>query len=96
MDTGFWQHHGLLFLVGITLFPRLTMLVAVPGPFSLLAWLGWAFAPHFLVAFLATSLYWQTNPVLCVIAWAVAFGGTGGEGYTTRRFIFRRGKGKGS
>jgi hypothetical protein len=40
---------------------------------------GWIFAPHLLVAIIATSMYWETNPLLVVIAWAFAFGGTGGE-----------------
>ena len=46
----FWQVHGWLFLVGATLFPRLTMLFAVSMPFGLLAWIGWLFVPHLTVA----------------------------------------------
>jgi len=76
----FGQVHGLLFLVGATFFPRLTMLFAVSMPFGFLAWLGWLFVPHLTVAVLATTYYWHTNPVLCVIAWFVAIGGTAGEG----------------
>jgi hypothetical protein len=76
----FWQVHGWLFLIGITIFPRLTMLFAVTAPFGLLAWAGWLFFPHLTVAILATTYYWDTNPVLCVIAWFVALGGTAGEG----------------
>lgn len=74
----FWEVHGILFLFFITFFPRLTLLF-VGGPFGILAWLGWLFVPHFLVAILATTYYWHTNPILCIIAWIVAFGGTGGE-----------------
>ena len=76
----FWQVHGWLFLVAVTFFPRLTMLFAVSAPFGLLAWIGWVFVPHVTVAVLATAYYWDTNPVLCIIAWFVAFGGTAGEG----------------
>lgn len=76
----FWQVHGIFFLIFITLFPRLTMLFAVFTPFGLLHWLGWLFLPHFTVAILATEFYWQTNPILCIIAWFVAFAGTGTEG----------------
>lgn len=65
----FWQAHGWWFLIFITLSPRLTMLLAVAVPFGWLAWLGWTFSPSFTVAILATSYYWQVNPVLCVIAW---------------------------
>ena len=74
----FWQVHGILFLLCITFFPRITLLFT-GGPFGILAWLGWVFVPHFLVAILATTFYWHTNPILCVISWFVAFGGTGGE-----------------
>lgn len=75
----FWQAHGIFFLIFITFFPRLTMLFAVTVSFGPLAWLGWLFAPHFTVAILATQYYWHTNPILCIIAWFVAFSGTGGE-----------------
>jgi hypothetical protein len=76
----FWANHGLIFLVCIAMFPRLTLLLATLTPFGLLAWLGWIFCPHLLVAILATSRYWHTNPVLCIIAWLIAIGGTSAEG----------------
>lgn len=75
----FWQEHGIFFLIFVTLFPRLTMLFATTVSFGLLAWIGWFFAPHLTVAILATQYYWHTNPILCIIAWFVAFAGTGGE-----------------
>ncbi|MFI0434277.1 MAG: hypothetical protein ACH350_00940 [Parachlamydiaceae bacterium] len=75
----FWQEHGIFFLIFITFFPRLTMLFATTIQFGLLGWIGWFFAPHLTVAIFATHYYWQTNPILCVIAWFVAFAGTGGE-----------------
>lgn len=75
----FWQVHGIFFLIFVTLFPRLTMLFAVAVPFGPFAWLGWIFAPHLTVAILATQYYWSTNPILCIIAWFIAFAGTGGE-----------------
>lgn len=81
METAinFWQVHGIFFLIFITLFPRLTMLFAVSVSFGPLAWIGWLFAPHLTVAIFATHYYWSTNPILCIIAWFVAFAGTGGE-----------------
>jgi hypothetical protein len=85
----FWDVHGWLFLVGATLLPRLTMLFAVSAPFGWLAWLGWLFAPHLTVAVLATTYYWDTNPILCVIAWFVALGGTAGEGKAATRVTRR-------
>ena len=79
----FWQVHGWAFLVAIALFPRLTMLFAVTVPFGWLAWLGWIFVPSFLVAVLATTYYWHTNPVLCVSAWFWFFGKIGETGRRT-------------
>ena len=79
----FWANHGILFLLGIALIPRFTLFFSilfcglVSGGFFW--WLGFFIAPHLLVAILATTSYWQTNPVLCIIAWMVALGGTGAE-----------------
>lgn len=82
----FWQVHGWFFLIAIAFFPRITMLVVgTVSSFGLLGWLGWIFVPHLTVAILATTIYWHTNPVLCVIAWLVAFGGTSGEGAIAKK-----------
>lgn len=75
----FWQQHGWLFLIGCAFFPRITTLFFSAASFGLWSILGWIFAPHFLVAFLATTYYWHTNPILVMIAWGFAFAGTGGE-----------------
>ena len=83
----FWEVHGWWFLIFIMFFPRLTMLFAVVMPFGWLAWLGWLFVPHFTVAILATTYYWDTNPILCIIAWLVALGGTGGEAKVVSKAI---------
>ena len=85
-DLGFWQAHShpILVLLGLAAFPRITLLF-VGGPFGLLHWLGWAITPHLLVAILATSRYWDTDPALCVVAWFLAFAGTGGEGGAARK-----------
>jgi hypothetical protein len=85
----YWQVHGVLFLIAATFVPRLAMLFAVSVPFGWLAWVGWLFAPHLTVAILATTFYWHTNPVLCVIAWFVALGGTAGEGKVASRTVRR-------
>mgnify|MGYP001389058791 CR=1 FL=1 len=79
MDFFAAHEHPYLLLFGLACFPRITLLF-VGGPFGILHWLGWAIAPHLLVAILATTTYWDTNPVLCVVAWFFAFAGTGGEG----------------
>jgi energy-coupling factor transporter transmembrane protein EcfT len=86
MHPSFFAIHDLhpyLLLMGLALFPRVTMLF-VGGPFSALAWAGWFFCPHVVVAIFATTEYWNTNPVLCVIAWMFAFAGTSGEARTTQ------------
>ena len=80
MNTDFWEHHGWFFLFGMSMFPRITMLiVGTVSGFGLLGLFGWLFVPHLTVAVLATNMYWQTNPILCIIAWIMAFSGTSGE-----------------
>ena len=93
--VSFWDAHtwDWLVLVGLAVFPRLTTLF-IGGPFGLLQWLGWAIAPHFLVAIMATTQYWDTDPVLCVVAWFFAFAGTGGEGKAARSAQRRRRRGE--
>jgi hypothetical protein len=91
-DVGFFQAHPSLpwlLLFGLAVFPRITLLF-VGGPFGFLHWLGWLIAPHLLVAIIATTLYWHTNPILCVIAWCFALGGTGGEGRVAHWRLRRR------
>jgi hypothetical protein len=87
----FWQNHGWLFLIAVTFFPRITMIAAgTISTFGPLGWIGWFIAPHLTVAILATTIYWHTNPVLCVVAWIVAVGGTSGEGKTASRITSRQ------
>jgi hypothetical protein len=76
--------HGIWFLIGLAIFPRITLLLFATTPFGWLAWLGWIFAPHLLVAILSLP-YWNSHPVLVVIAWIMALVGTGGESETVRR-----------
>lgn len=95
--TNFWDTHPegvcALLLVGLALFPRLTLLAMVLWDglhLGLWSWLGWLVAPHLLVAIVATDRFWHTNPVLCVLAWCFAFGGTGSEAGAVRRRWRRR------
>lgn len=71
----FFEHHSVITLICLALFPRLTLLIASFSTGGVLWWLGWIFSPHFLVAILSLH-YWDTNPVLVVVAWLVGFGGT--------------------
>ncbi len=76
--------HGIWFLFGLAIFPRITLLLFASTPFGWLAWLGWLIAPHILVAVLSLP-FWDSHPVLVIIAWIMAFVGTGGESQTVRR-----------
>lgn len=71
-------------LIGLALFPRITLLFFAATPFGWLAWIGWLFAPHLLVAILSLP-FWESHPVLVIIAWITAIFGTLGEGQTARR-----------
>lgn len=85
--TDFWQNHGVLFLVAITLFPRLTLLFSSIATGGVLWWLGWLFVPRILVAVLATVAYWYTNPILVICAWLVALGGETSEKYAVSKKV---------
>lgn len=74
----FFDNHSVFILICLALFPRLTLLFGSFVFGGWLWWLGWIFTPHLLVAILSLS-YWNTNPVLVVIAWIMAFVGTGTE-----------------
>lgn len=77
----FWDVHGLGFLICLLFFPRLTMLFT--GIFmswmSPLFFFGWLIVPRLTVAILASTVYWDTNPTLCVFTWLWALGGESGE-----------------
>ena len=82
LGIDFWAIHGFWFVVFMCLFPRLTMLftsicfMPFAGP---LFWVGWVLAPRLTVAIIATFLYFQTNPVLCVFTWIWAMSGESTE-----------------
>lgn len=85
----FWQAHsqgmGEWLIVGLLVFPRITMLYAVLTPFGFLYWLGWLFAPRYLAAWIATMMYWPTNKGLVLGAWIAAVLISSGEGTAARR-----------
>ena len=74
----FFNQHEAITLVFLAIFPRLTLLIASFATGGLLWWLGWIFAPHLLVAILSIP-YWDSNPVLVIIAWVMALSGTSTE-----------------
>jgi hypothetical protein len=84
--VNFWQTRGVFFLIFITLFPRLTLLFSSVVSGGFLWWIAWLFAPRFLVAFLATVAYWNTNPIIVMISWLIALGGETSE----KSFVINR------
>lgn len=81
ITQNFWDHHGIIFLVLIALFPRLTLLFSSVPFGGLFWWLGFIFAPRILVAVLATITYGSSNPILVIISWIIALSGESGEKY---------------
>ena len=75
----YWDTHGVFLLIFLTLFPRLTLLLSSVASGGILWWLAWLITPRFLVAYLATIAYWQTNPLLVALSWVIAFGGESSE-----------------
>lgn len=74
--------HYILFAFALMAAPRITLAFMlmmtdfVSG--GLLWWLGYIFVPRLLIAVLSLA-YWDTNPVLVVIAWMMAFSGESAE-----------------
>jgi hypothetical protein len=85
----FWANHGAIFLMGCVFFPRITILLFSAVSFGFWHIVGWIFTPHLLVAIIATTVYWDTNPFLVVISWLMAFGGTSAEIKIVRRVSVR-------
>jgi len=84
-NVNYWQMHGVLFLICIAIFPRLTLLFSSVPFGGLFWWLGWLFAPRLLVALLATVAYWNNNKILVLLAWLFAIGGESTEKYYVHR-----------
>lgn len=80
-SSNYWHKHGIWFLIFMTMFPRVTLLLSSVASGGVFWWLGWFFAPRFLVALLATVSYWNANPLLVFFAWLVALGGEPTEKY---------------
>jgi hypothetical protein len=78
-QNNFWDVRGVFFLIFVSLFPRLTLLISSVPFGGIFWWLGFIFVPRWLVAILATLTYWHKNPVLVVIAWLVCLSGESGE-----------------
>lgn len=88
--TDYFEVRGWFFLLAIAIFPRLTLLFSSVAFGGFFWWLGFIFAPRFLVAILATTAYWNTNPILVTLAWLAAIGGESSEKYALSRGSFFR------
>ena len=75
----FWDVHGVVFIICMFFFPRLTLLFSSVAFGGVFWWLGFIFTPRLLVAILATVAYWSTNPVLVVLSWVWMLMGEGLE-----------------
>ena len=73
----FWEVHGFWFIFFMFLFPRITMMCTgiFLGWMSPLFFFGWLLLPRLTVAIIASMLYFNSNPVLCVFTWFWALGG---------------------
>jgi len=80
----YWAVHGFWLLVGLTFLPRLTVIIgtlvgALALSYGILFWIGFILFPRIFIAILAAYNYWDTNPVLVVIACLLCLGGEGCE-----------------
>ena len=71
----FWTNHGVFQLLGWVFFPRIMFIFFSVMTGGLGFWLGVLFVPRIMVAFWATTYYWHTNPLLCIMAWIFALSG---------------------
>ena len=78
-ESGFWAHHGLVFLVGLTVFPRLTVWFASAITGGFWFWAAFLLWPRLVIAVIAAVFFWKTNPVLVVAAIVVAVSGESTE-----------------
>lgn len=76
----YWEAHGILLLVGLLILPRTTVIAGVwinflavsGGP---LFWIGFLIIPRIFIACIACANYWETNPILCILAVMACIGG---------------------
>ncbi len=89
-NANYWDHHGFWLLVFLSFFPRLALLFSSIPFGGIFWWLGFIFAPHYLVAILATIHYWHHNPVLVSLSWFIALGAESSEKYFIKRRVYIR------
>lgn len=84
----YWEVHGVLFLIGLTLFPRLTVLLFSHVTGLLIFWIFFMCFPRIVIPILAAYHYWDSNPILVVISFLICLGGETGEKTVVRRAVW--------
>ena len=64
---GYWTNHSLLFLIGLTIFPRFTLLFSNISS-NILFWLGWLFLPRLMIALLGITTVYYFMTFLYILA----------------------------
>lgn len=88
--VNYWDVHGILFLLGLTFFPRITVLFFSGVTGGLLFWIFFLFFPRLVIPILAAYHYWDTNPILVILSFLICLGGETGEKTVVQRKVVRR------
>ena len=69
----FWSAHGIMFLIGLILWPRVLLIYfgLIPS-LSIPPILSFMFVPRMFLASILTPMYWDTNSILIGIYWVIA------------------------
>tara|TARA_B100000029_G_C17231910_1_gene835682 strand:+ start:322 stop:633 length:312 start_codon:yes stop_codon:yes gene_type:complete len=70
----FWSNHNIIFLIGLTLFPRISLFFCNIN-FSIFTLFGWLIIPRITIAVFATIYYLNSNPILVLLSWFFALSG---------------------
>ena len=89
-QANFWDMHGLLFLAGLTFFPRLTVLLFSHVTGGLLFWIFFLIFPRIVIPILAAYHYWDTNPVLVIVSFIICLSAETGEKAVVKKKAARR------
>ena len=77
--TGYWEVHGFFFLLGLLFFPRITILFFSNVAYGICLFFGILAFPRIIIAILAAYSYWDTNPILVIIAFMFCLAGEAAE-----------------
>lgn len=78
---------GLLFMLGLMLFPRITLIFFSSVTGGILFWIVTMIMPRIIIAILAAVYYWRTNPILVIMTFLWCLGGEGAEKEVARRSV---------